>query len=53
MTIQQASKVAADYLAAEICAVDVEVEIVTSAGHAMYAVFGRDGLLSVSMTARA
>jgi len=52
MTIQQAQQVAADYLAAESCAVDVEMQIVTSAGHTMYAIFGRNGLKSVSVTSR-
>lgn len=52
MTIQQAQQVAHDYLAAESCVVDIEIQILTSAGHTMYAIFGRDGLKSVSMTSR-
>ena len=52
MTIQQAQQVAADYLAAESCAVDVEIQIVTSAGHTMFAIFGRNGLKLVSLVSR-
>jgi len=52
MTIQQAADRAAEYLAAVSAAVDIEIQVVTSAGHTMYAIFDRNGLVDASLAPR-
>ena len=52
MAIQQATKAAAEYLAAVSAAVDIEIQVVTSAGQVMWAIFDRSGLIDASLTPR-
>jgi hypothetical protein len=52
MTIQQAADRAAEYLAAVSAAVDIEIQVVTSAGHTMYAIFDRNGIVDASLAPR-
>ena len=52
MTITEAQIAASKFLSEVNSAVDIEIEVITSAGHKMFVVFDRSGVAAASLSPR-
>jgi len=52
MTIAEAQAAASKFLSEVKAAVDIEIEVITSAGHKMFVVFDRSGVVAANLSPR-